>query len=118
MYFIRLVGAGRAFFMETMGAGDRRAMGMQVRVVVRTGVEGRWQTREGDKVRFFVSDVFLPGPDDVFSALSAGTQLEGTVVSFSDSGSEPRVFAVVDVIRRQTVVVPVARLSDATVHGS
>lgn len=87
-------------------------------VVVPASVEGRWQTREGDKVRFLASDVFLPGPEEVFSALAADTPLEGTVVGFSDSGSEPRVFAVVDVIRRQTVVVPVDRLRDVSVTGN
>lgn len=43
-------------------------------------------------------------------ALSPATELEGVVVDFSDSGAESRVFAVVDVIRRQKVVVPVAKL--------
>jgi hypothetical protein len=85
---------------------------------VLTSVEGRWQTREGDKVRFLVSDVFLPGPEEVFRELAADATLEGTVVGFSDSGSEPRVFAVVDVIRRQTVVVPMNRLRDLTAPGN
>ena len=92
--------------------------GLNVPVPVQPGVKGGWPTREGDKVRFFVSDVFLPGPEEMFGVLSADALLEGTVVSFSDSGSEERVFAVVDVIRRQTVVVPVDRLSDATAGGN
>jgi len=33
------------------------------------------------------------------------------VVSFSDSGSELRVFAIVDVTRRQTLVVPVNKVT-------
>ncbi|HET9282418.1 MAG TPA: hypothetical protein VFR24_10715 [Candidatus Angelobacter sp.] len=36
--------------------------------------------------------------------------MEGTIVDFSDSGQKPRFFALVDVIRRQTVVVPVEKL--------
>jgi hypothetical protein len=34
----------------------------------------------------------------------------GTVIDFSDSGSKPDYFAVVDVVRRRTVVVPVEKL--------
>jgi hypothetical protein len=71
----------------------------------------RRQTREGDKVRFRVGDVFLPSPEEVFAALATDTQLEGTVVSFSDSGTNPHVFAIVEVVRQQTVVVPVERLA-------
>lgn len=37
-------------------------------------------------------------------------ELEGIVTGFSDSGLQPRVFAVVDVIARQSVVVPVEKL--------
>ena len=85
--------------------------------VLRQPVEGRWQTREGDKVRFLVSDVFLPGPEEVLEALARDAHLEGTVVGFSDSGSERRVFAVVEVIRRQTVVVPVDRLREVFPGG-
>jgi fructoselysine-6-P-deglycase FrlB-like protein len=61
-------------------------------------------------VWFRVSDVFLPTAGEVFGAPGTDDHVEGVVVSFSDSGSQPRVFAVVDVIRRQTVVVPVERL--------
>jgi hypothetical protein len=60
-------------------------------------------------VRFRVADVFLPSAEEVV-ALSSMTELEGVVINFSDSGSESRVFAVVDVIRRQNVVVPVEKL--------
>ena len=66
-------------------------------------------TREGDRVRFRCADIFLPSTEEVL-ALSSTTELEGVVINFSDSGTEPRVFAVVDVIRRQNVVVPVEKL--------
>ena len=43
-------------------------------------------------------------------------KVEGTVIDFSDSGSKPDFFAVVDVVRRRTVVVPVEKVE--VVHGS
>jgi hypothetical protein len=36
--------------------------------------------------------------------------VEGTVVDFSDSGITSRVFAVVEVVQKHAVVVPVAKL--------
>ena len=66
-------------------------------------------TREGDRVRFRSADIFLPSAEEVL-ALSSTSELEGVVINFSDSGTEPRAFAVVDVIRRQNVVVPVEKL--------
>lgn len=60
-------------------------------------------------MRFRVTDIFLPSVEGVLS-VSPGEELEGVVVNFSDSGSTSRMFAVVDVIRRQNVVVPVEKL--------
>lgn len=65
---------------------------------------------EGDTVRFQVADIFLPARDDLPKSLTTAELLEGTVVDFSDSGPLPRVFAVIDVIARQSVIVPVERL--------
>ncbi len=62
-------------------------------------------------MRFRISDVFLPSSEEAFSALAPDALLEGVVVSFSDAGSELRVFAVVDVVRRQLLVVPVNRIT-------
>jgi len=62
-------------------------------------------------VRFNISDVFLPSSEEVFSARAPDAVLEGVVVSFSDAGSELRVFAVVDVVRRQMLVVPVNKMT-------
>jgi len=73
-------------------------------------------TREGDRVRFRVADIFLPNADGVLS-VSLGEELEGVVVNFSDSGSASRAFAVVDVIRRQNVVVPVEKLEVVASHS-
>lgn len=64
----------------------------------------------GDKVRFSASDVFLPSQEILLAPPPAEAELEGTVVDFSDSGARARVFAVVDVVRKQTVVVPVEKL--------
>jgi len=72
--------------------------------------EGENPTQAGDKVRFRVSDVFLPSVEGVLAAPPAEEELEGTIIDFSDSGHKARVFALVDVIRRQTLVVPVERL--------
>jgi hypothetical protein len=46
----------------------------------------------------------------VLTAPAAEDELEGTIVDFSDSGQRARVFAVIDVIRKQIVVVPVEKL--------
>lgn len=67
-------------------------------------------------MRFRVADVFLPSAEELL-ALSPTAELEGVVIDFSDSGSTSRVFAVVDVIRRQNVVVPVAKLEVVANHS-
>lgn len=61
-------------------------------------------------MRFRISDVFLPSPESAFAPPSAEEEVEGTIVDFSDSGERTRVFALIDVIRKQTVVVPVEKL--------
>jgi hypothetical protein len=52
----------------------------------------------------------MASPDEEIPELPADTDLEGTVIGFSDSGSEPYVFAVVEVVRKRAVVVPVKDL--------
>jgi hypothetical protein len=59
-------------------------------------------------VRFRMSDVFLPNPEEFTESQPA--EMEGTLVDFSDSGLQSRVFGVVEVIGGQTVVVPVKKL--------
>jgi hypothetical protein len=61
-------------------------------------------------VQFRVEDVFWPNPEGVFAPLAPDTELEGVIVSFSDSGSKPHAFAIVEVIRTQTLIVPVEKL--------
>lgn len=67
-------------------------------------------------MRFRVTDVFLPSAEEVLK-VSPTEELEGVVVDFSDSGSTARVFAVVDVIRRQNLVVPVEKLEVVASHS-
>jgi hypothetical protein len=74
--------------------------------------------REGDRVRFRVADVYLPAPEDVCALSGATAELEGTIVSFSDSGSKLSYFAVIDVVRKQSVVVAVDKLEVVQDTGS
>jgi hypothetical protein len=75
-----------------------------------SGLPGSGETEIGDHVRFALADVFLPGPGG--GPLFAGeeAELDGTVVEFSDSGDTNRAYAVVEVIRKQMMVVPVEKL--------
>jgi ribosomal protein S1 len=66
--------------------------------------------QRGDMVRFHTADIVLPSRDELPKSLAATDRVEGTVVEFSDSGSIPDVFAVVDVVARQSVIVPVNKL--------
>ncbi|HEV2387317.1 MAG TPA: hypothetical protein VGS20_08685 [Candidatus Acidoferrales bacterium] len=59
---------------------------------------------------FRLSDVFLPSWEEAPGSLPDAEEIEGTVVDFSDSGSLACVFAVVEIVRRQTVIVPIERL--------
>jgi hypothetical protein len=54
-----------------------------------------------------LSDVFLPAADD---PSPRDEEMEGTVIDFSDSGAQARFFAVVEVVRKQTVIVPMHEL--------
>lgn len=64
----------------------------------------------GDRVRFALADIFLPGPELGGSPASEMTELDGTLIEFSDSGSKTKAFAVVEVVRKQMIVVPVEKL--------
>jgi hypothetical protein len=71
-----------------------------------------WEVKTfiGDRVKFSIENVFLPDPEQTLKTLSLESEVEGTIVGFSDSGNRPRAFAVVDVVRRKTVVVPVDKV--------
>jgi hypothetical protein len=64
----------------------------------------------GDRVKFSLGDIFLPDPQEVLESLSLDSEVEGEIIDFSDSGQVERAFAVVDVVQRRIVVVPVDRL--------
>jgi hypothetical protein len=76
--------------------------------------EGVIPTDKGTRVRFRVSDVFLPNPEELLKALFGDTEMEGTIVDFSDSGAKRDAFAVVEVDSGQTWVVPAQKLKLAT----
>jgi hypothetical protein len=63
-------------------------------------------------VRFRASSIFLSPAPEPFPAIVPEAEMEGTVVGFSDSGNQPSVFAVIEVLRKQTVVVPVSELQE------
>jgi hypothetical protein len=67
-------------------------------------------TEKGDHVSFHIGDVFLPNARELLATWAETTELDGIVVDFSDSGSASRVFAVVEVVLKRTVIVPVERL--------
>jgi hypothetical protein len=71
---------------------------------------GRRSTEKGDRVSFHAWDVFLPDAAALPDAWGDAGEMEGTIVDFSDSGADSRVFAVVEVLERRTVVVPVMAL--------
>jgi hypothetical protein len=57
-----------------------------------------------------MSDAFIRDSETNVTALSHMSEVEGTVLSFSDSGVIPQAFAVVEVTLKQTVIVPTERL--------
>ena len=61
-------------------------------------------------MRFLVGDIFLPTAERTSIEATGETEVEGTIHDFSDSGSKARFFALVDVVRKETVVVPVEKL--------
>jgi hypothetical protein len=52
--------------------------------------------------------VFVWPQEGPLGGLPANAEIEGTIIAFSDSGSEPRVFAIVEVVTKQAMVVPVS----------
>ena len=68
-------------------------------------------TEKGDKVRFRLSEVFLPSREDLRSIWAETTEVEGTIIDFSDAGVLPHIFAVVEVQQTRSFVVPLARLT-------
>jgi len=64
----------------------------------------------GDRVSFRISEVYLPDPHEVLANLTADVQAEGVVLEFSDSGEQPRAYALVRITAQQSVLLPVSAL--------
>jgi len=67
-------------------------------------------TEKGTRVRFRISDVFLPDPPTVLGASAEDEEIEGRVIDFSDLGARRQFFAVIEVVQKQTVVVAIDKL--------
>jgi hypothetical protein len=80
-----------------------------------TVFDGLAVTIKGNRVKFHVSDVFLPNADELRAAFPDAKELEGTVIELSDSGKNLDVFAVIQVVQTQNVVVPVEKLKPTAV---
>lgn len=61
-------------------------------------------------MRFLASEVFLASQEDLVSEHPGSVEMEGVIVDFSDSGTRPRAFAVVELATGQKIVVPVEKL--------
>jgi hypothetical protein len=83
---------------------------MASRVLLRAQQRKRLQTRAGDRVYFKVSDVFLPAAEELHAQIGVTDEVEGRVIGFSDSGMESRVYAVVEIIEKREVIVPINKL--------
>jgi hypothetical protein len=90
--------------LTAMASGRDRAL------VDRSEWGGDISTDIGDHVSFRTASVFLWPEESSLSALPLDAEIDGNVTGFSDSGSEPKVFALVEVVRTQIVVVPVTEL--------
>jgi len=67
-------------------------------------------TEKGARVRFRMSDVFLPSAEGLSDAPSADAEMEGVIVDFSDSGPRRDAFAVVELDDGKTMVVPIEKV--------
>jgi hypothetical protein len=64
----------------------------------------------GDRVSFRICDAFLPEPSELIAKLTQEVETIGIVVEFSDSGTNPRAYAVVRITPQQAVLLPVSVL--------
>lgn len=69
-------------------------------------------------MRFSPDSVFLPNVQEVQNFASGREELEGIICGFSDSGSALKAYAVVEVVHRMSMVVPVSKLSLISNPGS
>jgi hypothetical protein len=68
-------------------------------------------------VRFHLVDVFLPNATDLRGTSLEEEELEGTVIDFSDSGITSNAFAVIEIIQKRTVIVPIEKLRLTNLDG-
>jgi hypothetical protein len=61
----------------------------------------------GSRVRFPTDSVFLPNQEEALGFASGNDEIEGIITGFSDSGVQLRAYAVVEVVRKLSLVVPV-----------
>ena len=64
----------------------------------------------GERVSFRIADVYLPEPAEVLANLTPDVEANGVIVEFSDSGSNPGVYAVVRITPDKVVLLPVTAL--------
>ncbi len=70
----------------------------------------------GDRVSFRIGDVFLPEPLEVLAKLTPDVEASGEVIEFSDSGNNPRAYAVVRISAQQSVLLPTDALRIVQLH--
>lgn len=72
---------------------------------------GRWQNLQNQRVRFCISDVYVPQPSQILAELHGRELLDGRVIEVSEGGEELGAFAVIEVEGlRRSVVVPIAKI--------
>jgi len=65
------------------------------------------QYLKGSQVRFCIRDACVPAPAEILARLHGHELLHGLITEFTDSGTESKAFAVVEVVKlAQLVVVP------------
>jgi hypothetical protein len=64
----------------------------------------------GSRVRFSAHNVFLANQEEAASLASGDEEFEGRIIGFSDSGALVKAYAVVEVVRKLSFVVPVQDL--------
>lgn len=75
--------------------------------------DGQASTEKGIKVRFHLSDVFLPNTSDLRADFHEGDEIEGTLIDFSDSGERQHAFALIEITQKRTVIILVEKLYPA-----
>jgi hypothetical protein len=75
------------------------------------------RTNIGSRVRFSAQSIFLPNQEEIASFASPNEEFEGIITGFSDSGSSIKAYAVVEVVRKLSFVVPAPDLRSVSDAG-